>query len=387
MLKRIISKIYFRRIDVYGTENIPETGPVVIACNHNSQFVDAMMLVLALNRPVSFIVAASSTKNPFLKWFLKLAKIIPTVRPIDHRKKGKGKIVDINDSVISGSGTTFTTEFKVGDFIRIYQIKYEFVVAEIIDDAHIKVKIPSELEDPKNDHDKNWKKRLYHREYDCMPKLDQSVVHKSAVDTLLKNEAIGIFPEGGSHDQTQLLPLKAGACLFLWSAQEKGINVPLVCVGVHYYGSHRFRSKAVINIGRVQELPLDVKRKDDKTYKYEYISNTLDKLKSGMEAVKINTSSYQKLLALNCAKEIFIDKETKMDKQLDFMLLQKFCAGFELIAHHEDSQLLIEKIEAFRKKIKQYGLRVSHLKNYDKFYKLSLLFMALKFLFAAVFVS
>ena len=36
--------------------------------------------------------------------------------------------------------------------------------------------------------------------------------------SLSQNECIGIFPEGGSHDRTDLLPLKAGVCIMALGA-------------------------------------------------------------------------------------------------------------------------------------------------------------------------
>jgi len=38
---------------------------------------------------------------------------------------------------------------------------------------------------------------------------------------LNNNSCIGIFPEGGSHDRTDLLPLKAGICIMALGAMQK----------------------------------------------------------------------------------------------------------------------------------------------------------------------
>jgi len=38
---------------------------------------------------------------------------------------------------------------------------------------------------------------------------------------LNSNSCIGIFPEGGSHDRTDLLPLKAGICIMALGAMQK----------------------------------------------------------------------------------------------------------------------------------------------------------------------
>ena len=53
----------------------------------------------------------------------------------------------------------------------------------------------------------------------------------------MKNEVVGIFPEGGSHDRTEMLPLKPGACIFVWECKKKlNKNVPIIPIGITYYG-------------------------------------------------------------------------------------------------------------------------------------------------------
>ncbi len=51
----------------------------------------------------------------------------------------------------------------------------------------------------------------------------------------------GIFPEGGSHDQTEILALKGGIAKMALGACAKyeGLNVTIVPVGLNYYRGHR----------------------------------------------------------------------------------------------------------------------------------------------------
>lgn len=68
---------------------------------------------------------------------------------------------------------------------------------------------------------------------------------------------MGIFPEGGSHDRTDLLPLKAGICIMALGAMEKyGIQVNLVSCGFHYYHPENFRSKVIMEYGEPYAVPM-----------------------------------------------------------------------------------------------------------------------------------
>ena len=46
-------RIFFRRIEVEGVENVPATGPVLLVPNHPNAIVDALVIVISLKRPVS----------------------------------------------------------------------------------------------------------------------------------------------------------------------------------------------------------------------------------------------------------------------------------------------------------------------------------------------
>jgi glycerol-3-phosphate O-acyltransferase/dihydroxyacetone phosphate acyltransferase len=69
---------------------------------------------------------------------------------------------------------------------------------------------------------------------------------------------LGIFPEGGSHDNTDLLPLKVGVAAIAFGVLEKyDVNVPIVPVGLNYFRGHRFRGRVVVEFG--QPIYLDKK--------------------------------------------------------------------------------------------------------------------------------
>ena len=44
--------------------------------------------------------------------------------------------------------------------------------------------------------------------YKYAHKVDQNDVYNAVFDRLRQGGCVGIFPEGGSHDRTELLPLK-----------------------------------------------------------------------------------------------------------------------------------------------------------------------------------
>lgn len=80
--------LYFRRIDVIGEENVPETGPIIFVSNHPSALMDPITVATNLNREVHFLAGANWFGKGMKKRFLKnKLNMIPVHRPWLSKKK------------------------------------------------------------------------------------------------------------------------------------------------------------------------------------------------------------------------------------------------------------------------------------------------------------
>lgn len=70
----IVSLLY--RIRATGLDNIPDTGPAVLVCNHVS-YVDALVISGSVRRPVRFVMWYKIFEIPLLKFLFQTAKAIP----------------------------------------------------------------------------------------------------------------------------------------------------------------------------------------------------------------------------------------------------------------------------------------------------------------------
>jgi 1-acyl-sn-glycerol-3-phosphate acyltransferase len=70
----LVHSVY--RLEKKGLENIPETGPAVLVCNHVS-FVDALVILAASPRPIRFVMDHRIFKVPVLSFVFRTGKAIP----------------------------------------------------------------------------------------------------------------------------------------------------------------------------------------------------------------------------------------------------------------------------------------------------------------------
>ena len=70
----VVHLIY--RVEKEGLDNIPDTGPAVLVCNHVS-FVDALILAGSIRRPIRFVMYYKIFQLPVLSFVFKTANAIP----------------------------------------------------------------------------------------------------------------------------------------------------------------------------------------------------------------------------------------------------------------------------------------------------------------------
>lgn len=105
---------------------------------------------------------------------------------------------------------------------------------------------------------------------------------------------------GGSHDRTDLLPLKAGVSLMALGAMANHpeVKVKIVPVGLSYFHAHKFRSRAVIEFGSAMDVPEDLVDmfKLGGPQKREGVTKLLNLVYDGLKTVTIRAPDYDTLM-------------------------------------------------------------------------------------------
>ncbi|MEK7370254.1 MAG: lysophospholipid acyltransferase family protein, partial [candidate division NC10 bacterium] len=82
-LAQIVLDIFYRRIEVVGSERLPARGPLIVAANHQNALVDPLLLIAAIPRRLVPLAKAPLFRLPVIGALARWAGAIPVERPQD----------------------------------------------------------------------------------------------------------------------------------------------------------------------------------------------------------------------------------------------------------------------------------------------------------------
>ncbi|GMH98277.1 hypothetical protein TrST_g981 [Triparma strigata] len=343
---RFILKVFFRRIDVLNENVVPEDGPIILVGNHANQFIDGMNLVASSNRAISFLIAQKSYDRRYIGDVAKAIGAVPVLRPQDIAFKGAGKILRIEEDVENGTCKMIGDEncqFTKVDIKKGAKIRGKWEGDLLVSEAPTKDNeiMLAPLREPKASVPGGG------CDYKILPKIDQKVVFDKVFKVLAKNGTIGIFPEGGSHDQGHLIPLKAGVTIMALGAASQGTPVKIVPCGLTYFHAHRFRSKAVVQYGQPFDPPKDLVELY-KTDSRKACGALLEIITKKLMEVTVNTPDYKTNKLLQTVRRLYQPDKLKQLTGRDYMAYsRKFTNGFEKLQNTPQAQALIKEVEEY----------------------------------------
>ncbi|KAG0047558.1 hypothetical protein BGZ83_007412 [Gryganskiella cystojenkinii] len=357
----ILLDIFFREIRPRGAHKVPRQGPVIfVAAPHANQFVDPLVLMRECGRRVSFLAAKKSMDRKWIGAMARSMNAIPVERPQDLAKSGSGtiKLLDrYSDPLrVTGFGTRFTKELMVGDQISLPKDVGTSVVEQILSDTEILIK--KEFKELKA---LELLTSTDGSKYKCMPHMDQSNVYKTVFDRLNAGHCVGIFPEGGSHDRAEMLPLKAGVTIMALGAlaANPSLDLKIVTCGLNYFHPHRFRSRAVVEFGEPITVPPELVEmyKKGGAEKRQACGKLLDTIYDALKNVTLNAPDYETLMVIQAARRLYKPTHRKLQISQVVELNRRFVAGY---LHFKDNPKVIEtkdKVMHYNTQLRYHGLR------------------------------
>jgi len=168
-LTRFLSEVFlypFYKIDIEGTENLPETGAFILLPKHQ-RWVDIPIIAIAVPRLLYYIAKNEMFKNPASRWFISSVGGIPLnrKRPIESRRsliKMMAQLGCGEGMVVFPEGTYFRNTMGPGNSgiikfilsrqkLPIIPVGINYKKQTLREKVMVKFGKPIKIYDPKND--------------------------------------------------------------------------------------------------------------------------------------------------------------------------------------------------------------------------------------------
>jgi glycerol-3-phosphate O-acyltransferase / dihydroxyacetone phosphate acyltransferase len=183
-------------------------------------------------------------------------------------------------------------------------------------------------------------------------------------ELLERGGTIALFPEGVSHSEPSLRPLKTGAArIALGAAAEGAEGLQIVPAGLYYTAKSSFRSSALLYFGEpisVAPVALDANSEPPR----EAVRELSDKLTDALREVTLNADHHQALSTVARAEEIFTageDDGQSLARELE--LRRRFVEGYAYFRERAPERLAAveARLRQYEQELRQAGLEVGSL--------------------------
>lgn len=178
---------------------------------------------------------------------------------------------------------------------------------------------------------------------------------------LARGGTIGICPEGVSHDEPYLKPIKTGAARISLAAVSTGevSNLKIVPAGLYYTSKTSFRSSALLYFGEpidVVALELDELGNPPR----DAVRALSDQIETALRAVILDAQQKEALQTISRAERIFSSSFEQGDENLteELQLQQRFIKAYGVLEKSQPERLrrLEVRMTRFEEELNQAGM-------------------------------
>jgi 1-acyl-sn-glycerol-3-phosphate acyltransferase len=182
---------------------------------------------------------------------------------------------------------------------------------------------------------------------------------------LAQGDVIALFPEGKSHSEAALAPLKTGAARIVLetAAKHPSLGIRVVPVGLSFDAKALFRSRAVVRVGE----PIDpaAERGVYGMDEWAAVRRLTGRIAAALEAVTVNYPSWDEGRLIERAVDVYAHAELELPTALPLAercaLYAEFAGGYrDLIARQP------ERLQRMTQSVRRYDSLLSSLRLRDE---------------------
>jgi len=188
---------------------------------------------------------------------------------------------------------------------------------------------------------------------------------------LEKGEAVGIFPEGITHDDPQLKTVKTGAARMALELEHRHggwLGLQILPVGLTFSAKERCRSDVLVNFG--EPIPVAEHLAGYPEQKRECIHRLTAEIEHRIEALILHLPKLERARLVEAVKRLYLDRlqvgnrvihEPVPPKVGELILTQAIARAVDFICEHHP-----ERASSFARKLDQYEHRLKRLHLADE---------------------
>lgn len=186
---------------------------------------------------------------------------------------------------------------------------------------------------------------------------------ESLYEVLESGECMGIFPEGISHVESQLVKLKTGTARIALEVSARGkTTVKIVPCGLNYIHRHRFRSQALIEFGE----PIVIDSRWVERYQADEqaaVRELTEHLAATLTAVTLNAPDWNTLRFAQAARRLYKPSSAALTPAQYIELNRRFIDGYMKTRDDPELQAFRVDVENYQARLEMLGLKDYQLRS------------------------
>lgn len=172
---------------------------------------------------------------------------------------------------------------------------------------------------------------------------------------LARGRAVGIFPEGLSHNEAQLQRLRTGAARIALETAQKhpGSGVQVVCCGLQYAHRRRFRSRVLVQYGQAIDIDaawVERYQQDPR----EAAAALTEAIEQGLRALTVNAPDWETLRVLDGVRRLYQPPQISLADRVE--LARRFADVYQTVKDAPEVVQLYRQVEAYLDRLDDVGL-------------------------------
>jgi glycerol-3-phosphate O-acyltransferase / dihydroxyacetone phosphate acyltransferase len=186
------------------------------------------------------------------------------------------------------------------------------------------------------------------------PRPAVAIDNESAFDAMFavlgSGGAIGIFPEGLSHDASQLARLKTGAArLALGAAHRAAAPIAIVPCGLTFIHAKRFRSRVLVQYGPPIAIPPPAAPPTA-----DAVRALTTELESALRRLTINAPDWDTVRALDMVRRLYQPAGISIGERVE--LARRFNTHYTAVADDPRVVALMRRVRAYQVQLDELGI-------------------------------